>query len=128
MSSLLSSNTDSSNSSGYKQLNTPKYGKITTTSTSGTSVTGSAITITPVTNVPTDIWRKPGPPLVETFNAPILYKRVKVGEFLRVGVKVGSIFPSYGGLILNFWGLFHCKKCLSRSVLRWFCEIDCLGF
>jgi len=57
------------------------------------------------TSAPTDIWRKPGPPEVSTFNAPIIYKAIPLSSFKRTRVTVtadwGTLYDQ-GGL---FFGL-----------------------
>jgi len=50
----------------------------------------------------TDIWRKPGPPEIQTFNAPILYKSLPLKSFQRVRVTVSgpwSTLYDQGGLV-----------------------------
>jgi regulation of enolase protein 1 (concanavalin A-like superfamily) len=49
-----------------------------------------------------DIWRKPGPPKIEVFNAPILYKSFALSFFQRVRVTVSapwSTLYDQGGLV-----------------------------
>jgi regulation of enolase protein 1 (concanavalin A-like superfamily) len=53
--------------------------------------------------MPTDIWRKPGPPEVKSFNAPILYKTIPLSTFKRARVTVTgnwSRLYDQGGLVL----------------------------
>lgn len=71
-----------------------------------TPVTGdsppSLLTITPTTLLPTDIWRKPGPPKVETFNAPGFYKSFPLRAFQSVRVTVSAPWSKLydqGGLV-----------------------------
>jgi len=51
---------------------------------------------------PTDIWRKPGPPEISTFNAPIIYKTIALSSFKRASVTVsanwGTLYDQ-GGLV-----------------------------
>lgn len=54
-------------------------------------------------DVPTDIWRKPGPPEISTFNAPIIYKKIKLSQFKRARVTVSAPWKTLydqGGLVL----------------------------
>lgn len=54
------------------------------------------------THAPTDIWRKPGPPAINTFNAPILYKSIKLSAFQRARVTVSAAWTTLydqGGLV-----------------------------
>ncbi len=57
--------------------------------------TGHTIHITPSTTVATDIWRKPGPPVVDTFNAPVWYRRLPLGEFKSAKVTVRLLVLSF---------------------------------
>ena len=63
----------------------------------------TSFTLSPDPSAPTDIWRKPGPPTVKTFNAPIIYKSVKLQSFQRVRVTVSAPWSKlydHGGLVL----------------------------
>ena len=63
----------------------------------------SATTFQLTTHPSTDIWRKPGPPEIQTFNAPILYKSVSLSSFQRVRVTVTGLWSTLydqGGLAL----------------------------
>lgn len=62
----------------------------------------TSFTLSPDPSTPTDIWRKPGPPTVKTFNAPIIYKSVKRQSFQRVRVTVSAAWSKLydqGGLV-----------------------------
>lgn len=60
----------------------------------------NSFTISP--DYPTDIWSKPGPPEVTTFNAPIIYKTLPLSKFQRVRVTAtadwGTLYDQ-GGLV-----------------------------
>jgi regulation of enolase protein 1 (concanavalin A-like superfamily) len=63
----------------------------------------TSFTLSPTTSVPTDVWRKPGPPEVKSFNAPILYKTIPLSTFKRARVTITgnwSRLYDQGGLIL----------------------------
>jgi hypothetical protein len=80
------------------------HGKITypTSSLSQSSFPSTVvITPTPKKGTPTDIWRKPGPPEISTFNAPILYRKVSLEKFRSVSVNVRAkwgVLYDQGGL------------------------------
>lgn len=77
----------------FNTLNTPT----TTPPPSATS-----FTISPDPSTPTDIWRKPGPPAIKTFNAPIIYKAIKPQSFKRAQVTVTATWSKLydqGGLV-----------------------------
>ena len=62
----------------------------------------TSFTLSPDPSAPTDIWRKLGPPTVKTFNAPIIYKSVKLQSFQRVWVTVSAPWSKlygHGGLV-----------------------------
>lgn len=62
----------------------------------------TSFTISPHPSTPTDIWRKPGPPEVKTFNAPVIYKILKLQSFKRVRVSVSAAWTKLydqGGLV-----------------------------
>jgi regulation of enolase protein 1 (concanavalin A-like superfamily) len=66
------------------------------------SATTTSFTLSPDPSGPTDIWRKPGPPAVKTFNAPIIYKSISLRSFHRARVTIsGSWSKLYdqGGLV-----------------------------
>ncbi|KFY36747.1 hypothetical protein V495_07629 [Pseudogymnoascus sp. VKM F-4514 (FW-929)] len=60
----------------------------------------NSFTISP--NYPTDIWSKPGPPEVTTFDAPIIYKAIPLSKFQRARVTAtadwGTLYDQ-GGLV-----------------------------
>lgn len=64
------------------------------------SPSSTSFTVSP--DYPTDIWTKPGPPEVTTFNAPIIYKTFPLSKFQRVRVTVtadwGTLYDQ-GGLV-----------------------------
>lgn len=64
------------------------------------SPSSNSFTISP--NYPTDIWSKPGPPEVTTFDAPIIYKTLPLSKFQRARVTVtadwGTLYDQ-GGLV-----------------------------
>ncbi|KFY35915.1 hypothetical protein V494_05499 [Pseudogymnoascus sp. VKM F-4513 (FW-928)] len=64
------------------------------------SPSSNSFTISP--DYPTDIWSKPGPPEVTTFNAPIIYKTIPLSKFQRARVTVtadwGTLYDQ-GGLV-----------------------------
>ncbi|PMD47986.1 hypothetical protein L207DRAFT_506888 [Hyaloscypha variabilis F] len=67
------------------------------------SADSTSFTLSPTTSLPTDVWRKPGPPQVKTFNAPILYKTIPLSTFKRARVTITgnwSRLYDQGGLIL----------------------------
>ena len=50
----------------------------------------------------TDVWQKPGPPEVQSFNAPILYKSLPLSAFQRVRVTISGPWATLydqGGLV-----------------------------
>jgi regulation of enolase protein 1 (concanavalin A-like superfamily) len=54
------------------------------------------------TRAETDIFRKPGPPFMDVFSAPILYKSIALSKFQRVRVTISATWQSLydqGGLI-----------------------------
>jgi regulation of enolase protein 1 (concanavalin A-like superfamily) len=62
----------------------------------------SHITITPSISVATDIWRKPGPPKIDTFNAPVLYRSIPLKKFQSVRITVAAKWRELydqGGLV-----------------------------
>jgi regulation of enolase protein 1 (concanavalin A-like superfamily) len=62
----------------------------------------TSFTVAPDPSTPTDIWRKPGPPRIKTFNAPIIYKSVKLQSFQRARVTVSAAWSNLydqGGLV-----------------------------
>ncbi|KAG0649173.1 Regulation of enolase 1 [Hyphodiscus hymeniophilus] len=62
----------------------------------------SSTTFQLTTQASTDIWRKPGPPEIQTFNAPILYKSLPLSVFQRARVTVSapwSTLYDQGGLV-----------------------------
>ena len=64
------------------------------------SPTSTSFTIT--TQAKTDVFRKPGPPLMDVFSAPILYKSIPLSTFQRVSVTISANWQSlydHGGLI-----------------------------
>jgi regulation of enolase protein 1 (concanavalin A-like superfamily) len=64
------------------------------------SPTTKSFTLKPT--VPTDIWRKPGPPLITTFNAPLIYKKIPLSRFKRASVTISAAWSTLfdqGGLI-----------------------------
>ena len=66
------------------------------------SAATTSFTIAPDPSTPTDIWRKPGPPTVKTFNAPIIYKSVRLQSFQRTRVTVSANWSrlyDQGGLV-----------------------------
>ncbi|KAH7409758.1 hypothetical protein BKA64DRAFT_732341 [Cadophora sp. MPI-SDFR-AT-0126] len=52
--------------------------------------TSTSFTLTPPLTTMTDIWRKPGPPEINTFNAPVIYKKINLATFQRVRVTVSG--------------------------------------
>jgi uncharacterized protein len=78
----------------FHSLNTP-------TTVKSPPATSTSFTLSPDPSTPTDIWRKPGPPEVKTFNAPVIYKSLKVSSFQRARVTVSgnwSTLFDQGGL------------------------------
>ena len=64
--------------------------------------TSTTFTLSPDASSPTDIWRKPGPPPVKTFNAPIIYKSLKLQSFQRARVTISAVWSNLydqGGLV-----------------------------
>jgi uncharacterized protein len=62
----------------------------------------TSFALNPDQSSPTDIWRKPGPPLVKTFNAPIIYKPLNLRSFQRARVTVSATWSKLydqGGLV-----------------------------
>lgn len=62
----------------------------------------TSFTLSPDPSTPTDIWRKPGPPAIKTFNAPIIYKSLNIQSFQRVRVTVTASWSKLydqGGLV-----------------------------
>lgn len=79
----------------FHTLNTP-------TSIPHPPATSTSFTLSPDPSFPTDIWRKPGPPVVKTFNAPVIYKSVKLQSFQRARVTVSADWSKLydqGGLV-----------------------------
>ncbi|PVH84516.1 hypothetical protein DL98DRAFT_512425 [Cadophora sp. DSE1049] len=65
--------------------------------------TSTFFTITPPLTSMTDIWRKPGPPEINTFNAPVIYKIINLATFQRVRVTLNGAWDKLydqGGLVL----------------------------
>jgi uncharacterized protein len=63
----------------------------------------TSFTLSPTISIPTDIWRKPGPPEVKSFNAPILYKIIPLSTFKRARITITgnwSRLYDQGGLVL----------------------------
>jgi regulation of enolase protein 1 (concanavalin A-like superfamily) len=78
----------------FNTLNTP---------TSSPPATSTSFALAPDPSSPTDIWRKPGPPPVKTFNAPIIYKSLNLQSFQRARVTVSAAWSKLydqGGLVL----------------------------
>jgi regulation of enolase protein 1 (concanavalin A-like superfamily) len=70
------------------------------------SPTSASFTLTPTSHSPTDIWRKPIRPYqgesINSFNAPIIYKRLGLPSFQRARVTVSAPWSKLydqGGLI-----------------------------
>jgi len=66
------------------------------------SAESTSFTLRPSTSSPTDIWRKPGPPPVKTFNAPTIYKSITLSTFQRARVTISSTWSNLydqGGLV-----------------------------
>jgi regulation of enolase protein 1 (concanavalin A-like superfamily) len=71
------------------------------------------------TQVPTDIWRKPGPPKVDRFTAPILYKTIPVSSFQRARVTVSANWDAQydqGGLLFVFPQTDGTKKWIKSGI------------
>jgi regulation of enolase protein 1 (concanavalin A-like superfamily) len=68
----------------------PFYTLNTPTTAKPPPATSTSFTLSPGPATPTDIWRKPGPPEVKTFNAPVIYKSLKVNSFQRARVTVSA--------------------------------------
>jgi regulation of enolase protein 1 (concanavalin A-like superfamily) len=69
---------------------------------SDTPPSANATSFQLTTPAQTDIFRKPGPPLMDVFNAPILYKSIPLSKFQRVRVTISASWESLydqGGLI-----------------------------
>ncbi|KUJ17219.1 uncharacterized protein LY89DRAFT_646412 [Mollisia scopiformis] len=72
------------------------------------SASSTSFSITSPWNTPTDIWRKPANPTsagkeVRTFNSPMIFKKVDIQKFKRVGVTVKANWErlyDQGGLAL----------------------------
>ncbi|KAH7407632.1 hypothetical protein BKA64DRAFT_426340 [Cadophora sp. MPI-SDFR-AT-0126] len=65
--------------------------------------TSTSFTITPPLTSMTDIWRKPGPPGINTFNAPVIYKIINLATFQRLRVTLSGAWDKLydqGGLVL----------------------------
>ncbi|KAK0107222.1 hypothetical protein ONS95_003924 [Cadophora gregata] len=63
----------------------------------------TSFTLTPPLTSMTDIWRKPGPPEINTFNAPVIYKIINLATFQRVRVTLAGAWDTLydqGGLVL----------------------------
>ena len=56
--------------------------------------TASTTSFTLRTAAVTDIWRKPGPPEISTFNAPIIYKSIKLSSFKRARVTISAAWDT----------------------------------
>jgi regulation of enolase protein 1 (concanavalin A-like superfamily) len=66
------------------------------------SAASTSFSLSPVASTPTDIWRKPGPPAIKTFNAPIIYKSLSLHSFQRVSVTISASWSQLydqGGLV-----------------------------
>ncbi|KFY74360.1 hypothetical protein V499_05622 [Pseudogymnoascus sp. VKM F-103] len=68
----------------------------------GATPSPSTTSFTISADSPTDIWSKPGPPEVVTFNAPLIYKPIPLSKFQRARVTVtadwGTLYDQ-GGLV-----------------------------
>jgi regulation of enolase protein 1 (concanavalin A-like superfamily) len=72
------------------------------TSSPAPSATSTSFTLTAPPTTATDIWRKPGPPAIKTFNAPLIYKSIRLSTFQRARVTVSAAWSrlyDQGGLV-----------------------------